>query len=311
MLRPADSPRIASEALALAIRASDAFAEIDKVYHRLSGMRLLYRPAANSSQAAPTAHIGNELCDFLARHCPECGQCQAHKALDPDTTCLQVEQDCCFAGVAVVRAPVQHNSMLIGALESRASLREDKRPGLTFETWAAALDTDRFRFDMEALEDKWRQSPAMPRDSLGTYGELLRIFARHLEQQIPTLLRTLPTNGDACAAVTERAIQYIDDNLGESLKVGEIADTLKVDPAYLSRAFKADVGVAPSEYLAQRRIQLAKELLLSPLRITDVAYRAGYSSISQFNRNFRKQTGMSPKEYRGNEAQNRLRTPPH
>jgi AraC-like DNA-binding protein len=54
-----------------------------------------------------------------------------------------------------------------------------------------------------------------------------------------------------------------------------------------------------SEYLARVRVEVAKEMLLEPhTRINEAAFRAGFQSLSQFNRAFRRITGEAPSTYR-------------
>ena len=62
---------------------------------------------------------------------------------------------------------------------------------------------------------------------------------------------------------------------------------------------KAGTGLTLTHYIARARIERTKQLLLNPnTRISEAAYEAGFQSLSQFNRVFRKIAGEAPTAYR-------------
>jgi len=64
--------------------------------------------------------------------------------------------------------------------------------------------------------------------------------------------------------------------------------------------FKKITGINFTDYLSRVRIEKAKNLLLNRnLRISEIAYEVGFQSLTHFNRVFKKITGQSPTEYRG------------
>lgn len=69
---------------------------------------------------------------------------------------------------------------------------------------------------------------------------------------------------------------------------------------YFSEKFKESTGLNFVEFVARTRIEKARNLLQNPnLRISEVAFEIGFQSLSQFNRTFKKFTGQSPSDYRG------------
>ena len=63
--------------------------------------------------------------------------------------------------------------------------------------------------------------------------------------------------------------------------------------------FKRATGMTFTEYLSFVRVAKSKQLLANPQkRISEVAYEAGFSSLTHFNRMFRRITGQSPTAYR-------------
>ena len=83
------------------------------------------------------------------------------------------------------------------------------------------------------------------------------------------------------------------------LCAASIADAFKISPSYLSRIFKADMGVGIVEYVHRIRVDAAKELLMDPQLTMDiVAQRAGFSNRWVLTRVFKKTVGMTPGAYR-------------
>lgn len=105
-----------------------------------------------------------------------------------------------------------------------------------------------------------------------------------------------------------RALDYISDKLGEELKVAEIAEEVKVSEAHFTRLFRQATGLAPHQYIMQKRIEMAKKLLVeTEFPIARIALDSGFQSQSRFTTLFRQFTGTTPRAYRG---QNASFTPP-
>ncbi len=99
------------------------------------------------------------------------------------------------------------------------------------------------------------------------------------------------------------AIQYVDTNYGRALSLTEIARAAHLSPSRLAHVFKEHTGLTVVDYITQVRIGHAKELLLSTAKsCIDVCFAVGYSNQSYFTRTFREQTGMTPRQFRQNNA---------
>lgn len=93
--------------------------------------------------------------------------------------------------------------------------------------------------------------------------------------------------------------KYITEHYEKDLTLDSIADYAGFSPYYFSRIFKKETGYNFVEYVTSQRIKQAQILLAdSSLSITDVAYQAGFKSISTFNRVFLREKNCSPREYR-------------
>jgi AraC-like DNA-binding protein len=98
--------------------------------------------------------------------------------------------------------------------------------------------------------------------------------------------------------VTE-AKNFVHSHAGEQLISRRIAEQVHVSEGYFCKIFKRSTGMTLTEFIGRARVENAKKLLCDHrLRITDVAERAGFNSISQFNRVFRRYTRKSPTAFR-------------
>lgn len=92
--------------------------------------------------------------------------------------------------------------------------------------------------------------------------------------------------------------RYIDANLSEAT-LERAADSVRLNPNYLSTYFHTHTKQLFGEYLATRRMLEARRLLLeTTMRINEIADAIGYSNATSFSRAFRLQHGISPKEWR-------------
>lgn len=95
------------------------------------------------------------------------------------------------------------------------------------------------------------------------------------------------------------ALNYIYIHRNESISVDDVAKFVGVSSSYLSRLFKKEVGVSVSDYVRQKKIETATNLLkFSPYSMVDIANRLSFSSQSHFIQTFKKIIGMTPFKYR-------------
>ncbi len=93
--------------------------------------------------------------------------------------------------------------------------------------------------------------------------------------------------------------EYIDEYYAEDLTLEKVARVAGFSKFHFSRLFKQCSGYNFYDYLCFRRIKSAEVLLLKPgISITEVALQSGFSSLSTFNRTFKKLKCCTPSEYR-------------
>ena len=90
-------------------------------------------------------------------------------------------------------------------------------------------------------------------------------------------------------------VRFINENLARELTLDYIADHFFISKFYLSRVFKRYMDITPHNYITQRRLALAKQLLFDGMSPTEIHRRCGYADYSSFYRAFREHYGFSPK----------------
>jgi len=110
------------------------------------------------------------------------------------------------------------------------------------------------------------------------------------------LLSTSPPDRRAPLAV-RRARDYLHDAIDEAITLDALADHTGLDKFHLVRAFRAEVGLAPYEYLTYLRVARAKVLLGGGMRVAEAAQAVGLYDESQLHRHFRRIVGVAPGAY--------------
>lgn len=106
-------------------------------------------------------------------------------------------------------------------------------------------------------------------------------------------------NANSKNHIIRQVLTYIDEHLSESLFLEDIAKMLYLNPAYLSTLFKQETSRNYREYVIQCRLDKAKELLRnSNEKIGQIAIAVGYGDAKHFGKIFKKEVGITPKEYR-------------
>src|SRR5262249_17371482 len=105
-----------------------------------------------------------------------------------------------------------------------------------------------------------------------------------------------PPAGRERAAV-KRARDYLREHLSEQVRLDDLADHVGLDKFHLIRAFRAEVGVPPYQFLTHARIHRARELLRAGMPALRVASAVGYCDQSQLHRHFVRLVGQSPARY--------------
>lgn len=134
------------------------------------------------------------------------------------------------------------------------------------------------------------------------YSLLLRFFSYYGKWCLENRMDEIETGNDTyyrSAKLMAEACLYISQNCTEPLTVDDVANKIGISRSYFSHLFKDYIQMTFVDYLTRERIRLAETMFTDPRKkFIDIAFECGFTSISSFNRSFRKTKGISPREFR-------------
>ncbi|HHW47521.1 MAG TPA: response regulator [Clostridiaceae bacterium] len=95
------------------------------------------------------------------------------------------------------------------------------------------------------------------------------------------------------------AVKYIRNHFRDPISLVDVAESININPEYLSRIFKDEIGESYSEFISNLRLSEARKLLLKTnMQISEIAETVGYPNISYFSTVFKNKYGISPSSFR-------------
>jgi AraC family transcriptional regulator len=133
-------------------------------------------------------------------------------------------------------------------------------------------------------------------------------LAHHLIHHYSTLAAAPPRPiGGLPGRRLKLVLDYIEDTLGRPIELRSLAAFAGISARHFERAFRQSMGMPPYAYVLERRLDAARDLLITrpELPIEHIAFRLGFSSSSHFSSAFRQRIGCSPTEFRKRHASQR------
>ena len=97
----------------------------------------------------------------------------------------------------------------------------------------------------------------------------------------------------------KKALDFIETHYAENISLEDMAESAGVSPKYFCRYFKEMSDKTPIEYLNYYRIERAcEQLAINSVSVTDAALGNGFNDISYFIKTFKKQKGVTPRQYK-------------
>ncbi|KKK39763.1 chemotaxis protein CheY [Mesobacillus campisalis] len=134
--------------------------------------------------------------------------------------------------------------------------------------------------------------------------EAVKVFEKQvrlgmIEKVVDEKIVNANTKIDSTKDSIRTAMAYIDQHLNDELTLKDVAAQVHLNPSYFSVLFKEQVELNFSEYVTRRRIQRAKELIVSTrMPISEIAEEVGYKTSKYFIKIFKEIEGMTPSAYR-------------
>jgi AraC family transcriptional regulator len=158
-----------------------------------------------------------------------------------------------------------------------------------------------FDSDLWATAAKLKAQAGQHGDCQRLYGDALSMVLLH---ELARLYRKPAAGkkifrGGLAGWQQERVGDYVEEHLPEDIALATLAALADLSPFHFARAFRQSFGSPPHRYVMSRRIARAKELLRGPDRsMAEIGFAVGFGNASSFSSVFRKQTGLTPTEFR-------------
>lgn len=284
-----------SRALVAQLKSSQIFRDYEQAFRETTGLPINLRPI----EAFDLPHHGdpneNPFCALLAQTNHTCAMCLQLQRKVEEEACLEPKTLKCFAGLCDSAVPIRVGENLIAFLQTGQILLHKPSEEQFAKTTRQLLKWGT-EVDLKRLEEAFFQTRVVSKKQYESILRLLTIFAQHLA----TLSNQLMVKEEASEApAISKARVYIADKHAEDLSLEEVARAVNMSAFYFCKMFKKATGMTFTDYLARVRVEKVKNLLLNPhKRISEAAFEAGFQSLSQFNRVFRKIAGEAPTAYR-------------
>ena len=126
------------------------------------------------------------------------------------------------------------------------------------------------------------------------------LLLTHLIQHYSNVQWRLPTvTGGLAPHVLRTLLAWIEENLDQPLTLADLAQETALSEYHFARMFRQSMKMAPHQYVMQRRMLRAQELICHSARsLTDIALACGFSSASHFSNRVKSATGLTPSQLR-------------
>jgi AraC-like DNA-binding protein/ligand-binding sensor protein len=277
------------------LRRSQIYRDYEKAFRETTGLPLNLR----ALETFELPHHGdpneNPFCALMAGTNHTCSACLQMQKKVEESSGLETQTLKCFAGLCDSAVPVRVGENLVAFLQTgQILLHEPSQAALTKLT--RTLLKYGVETDLKKYEEAFYQSRVVSQKQYKSILRLLSIFAQHLS----TLSNQLAVSEESREApAISRARAFITEHHAEELSLTHVARAVNMSAFYFCKSFRKATGLTFTDYVARVRVEKVKNLLLNPnKRVSEAAYEAGFQSLSQFNRVFRRIAGEPPSAYR-------------
>lgn len=172
---------------------------------------------------------------------------------------------------------------------------------LFYDRSAEPVFKSRLRLNINDFEECERLIAKMIEEYQGCQAGFSSTVTAYFIQLVSYLVRRYDDEQSAASCVTtfSKAVAHIERSFTQKMTIEEIANIAGMSVRHFQRQFKSTYLITPQEYIVMLRMQKAIQMLLhTDSNITEIAMECGYQDPNLFSRQFRKNTGLSPRRYR-------------
>lgn len=285
----------ASRSVVAHLQRSDVYRDYQAAFETTTGLPLALRTAGSFQFPLHGSKRANPFCTLMAstnRTCAACLQLQQEVEQSALTEARSMK---CFAGLTEAAVPVRVGANIIGYLQTgQVLLQAPTESG--YRAIQRQLAPETVPADRQRIRAAYFKTRVLTRSQFDSIVRLLAIFSQHLAAISNQMMVREST---AESPVVARARAYIHDRYTSEISVADAARAVNMSTFYFCKVFKQGTGLTFTNYLARIRVEAVKQHMLNPhVRISEAAFAAGFQSLSQFNRVFRRIAGEAPSIYR-------------
>lgn len=282
-------------AVSARLQRSKLFREYQHAFEVTTGLPLVFRASGSFRTPLQGSKRVNAFCTLMTQGNKTCGACLQLQQRIEDEATQGPRTLRCYAGLNETAVPVRMGNQVLGYLQTGQVFF--RPPSVeTFKAIARVAGTRGGEAAPRELSSAYFQTRIMPRKQYDSIIRLLTIFAEHLAT---VSNRLLLSEQSAEPPAIKNARAFIALHRADILHLSDVAHAVHMSTFGLCRMFKQTTGLTFTDYLARERIEAVKHALLNlHTRVSEAAFAAGFQSLSQFNRVFRRVAGEAPSVFR-------------
>jgi AraC-like DNA-binding protein len=267
----------------------DSIGELLEDFNTLTGIRIAF--VSNNFKFFISRP--SEMCRFCSilrkdiradLKCLDCDRIAYEKAARTGSLCLYQ----CHAGLAEAVTPVIIDGKLSGYLMMGQALKDLP----TQESWVKILHScKQYNIDLKELHEAFFSLPQIDLKKLNAAGRIMDMSAKYIHYSKLARIQEPP--------LLEKIKNYIENKLFNEISISNMSRDLNMSASYLSHVIKSQFNISLTEYVRERRLEKAKQLLQqTDLKIFEIAAASGFQDQNYFSRIFKKKIGYTPVEFR-------------
>jgi AraC-like DNA-binding protein/ligand-binding sensor protein len=277
------------------LEKSEIYRAYEEAFQTTTGLPLALRAVGTFNSPLKSAKNANHFCDLMAAANKTCAACLRLQQEVEESSSAEPRTLECYAGLSESAVPIRVGENIVAYLQTGQVLLRRPTPA-QFRRTMRQLAEWGVEISREDVEKAYFETRVVTRAQYGSILRLLTIFAEHLST-VTNQLMVSRTAAELPAVAKARS--FIAEHQTEEISLGDVARAVNMSAFYFCKTFRKVTGVTFVDYLARLRVESVKNLLLDPhKRISEAAFEAGFQSLSQFNRVFRRVAGEAPTVYR-------------
>jgi AraC-like DNA-binding protein/ligand-binding sensor protein len=276
------------------LRHSKLYRDYERTFTAVTGLPLALRPVEFFGLPFHGKTNENGFCAFLADRKSSCSLCLQTQSRIAELAGRYPRSIQCPFGLTETGVPIRLGERVIGFLCTGQVFTREPRSG------NSTLKRNRLFAEGSAAEEEalrlWKQTRSIEGPKYKAMVRLLTFFATQLSALSNQLLIEQKCREPE---VVMRARRFIAENKRGQLSLTSVAKASGASMFHFCTLFHQTTGLKFRDYVARSRIEDARVLLCDHTRrMSEVAYEAGFQSMTAFHRAFRRILGQSPTQYR-------------